>query len=164
MNRIQFLRELMDRFDAAKITISMPLRNALLKDAPAISALLDALDYPGTEAFIEDKMKQMVDNPYVYVLVYEDEGEVLAFIVLEFLVQLGLKGDIARIGYFAVDKKARSKGIGNIMETYCTQLAKEKGCDRIEVHCHERRKDAHRFYQRQGYIESPRYFIKKLNE
>jgi len=143
--------------------ISMSVRNALLKDAPAITALLDALDYLGSEAFIEDKLKRIFANPYVHILVYEDEGKVLAFIVLEFLLQIGLKGDIARIGYFAVDEKARSKGIGHIMETYCTQLAQEKGCDRIEVRCHERRKDAHRFYQRQGYIESPKYFIKKLN-
>jgi len=142
----------------------MSIRNALLKDAPAITALLDTLEYPGSEIFIKDKMEQMFHNPYVYILVYEDGGKVLAFIVLEFLIQLGLKGDIARIGYFAVDEQARGNGIGGIIETYCTQLAKEKGCDRIEVHCHERRKDAHRFYQRQGYTESPKYFMKKLNE
>lgn len=141
----------------------MPVRNAQLQDAPAIIALLDALDYPRSEAFIKDKMEQMFANPYVHILVYEDEGKVLSFIVLEFLIQLGLKGDIARIGYFAVDEQARGKGIGNIMETHCAQLAVQKGCDRIEVHCHERRKDAHRFYQRQGYTESPKYFIKKLN-
>jgi len=82
--------------------------------------------------------------------------------VQSFLPQLGLKGDIARIGYFAVHQAFRSNGIGREIEEYCESLAREKNCDRIEVHCHERRKDAHRFYYRQGYFESPKYLMKSL--
>jgi GNAT superfamily N-acetyltransferase len=48
------------------------------------------------------------------------------------------------------------------MEEYVVMLAKERGCDRIEVHCHSRRTDAHRFYSRQGYEESPKYLMKRL--
>jgi hypothetical protein len=48
------------------------------------------------------------------------------------------------------------------MEAYCEQLARERGCDRMEVHCHSRRVRAHAFYGRQGYEESPKYLIKKL--
>lgn len=102
-------------------------------------------------------------NPLVSLLVYETDGKVVAFMVLEFLVQLGLKGDIARIGYFSVDNNFRSQGVGREMEQYAEELARERKCDRIEVHCHERRKGAHRFYYRQGYIESPKYLIKLLD-
>lgn len=31
-----------------------------------------------------------------------------------------------------------------------------------ELHCHSRRKQAHKFYNRQGYAESPKYLIKML--
>jgi GNAT superfamily N-acetyltransferase len=48
------------------------------------------------------------------------------------------------------------------METHVSTLARERSCDRIEVHCHSRRTDAHRFYERQGYEESPKYFTKSL--
>jgi GNAT superfamily N-acetyltransferase len=140
----------------------MGIRRAILSDKDGIKRLLDQLDYPGTEDFLQAKMEIVINNPLEELLVYEYEGKVAAFIVLEFLPQLGLKGDIARIGYFAVDTEIRSKGIGKEMEEYCEKLALEKECDRIEVHCHERRKDAHRFYFRQGYYESPKYLMKSL--
>jgi len=89
-------------------------------------------------------------------------GGVVAFISVNFITQLALEGDIARISYFAVDKSARGEGIGAQMEAYCEQMARSRKCDRIEVHCHLRRKDAHRFYERQGYTDSPKYLIKSL--
>ena len=142
----------------------MSIRNATLSDAESIRSLLDDLGYPGTETFLQQKMEIVINNPLEELLVYDHEGKAVAFIVIEFLPQLGLKGDIARIGYFAVDEKFRSKGIGKEMEDYIEKLAREKNCDRIEVHCHERRKDAHRFYFRQGYHESPKYLMKSLRK
>ena len=32
------------------------------------------------------------------------------------------------------------------------------------MHCHERRKAAHRFYAKRGYHESPKYFAKLFHE
>ena len=142
----------------------MGIRKATLQDADRIKLLLDQLDYPGTGSFLVQKMERVINNPLAELLVYEYDEKVVAFIVLDFLPQLGLAGDIARIGYFSVDEAYRSKGIGRDMEVYIEQLAREKNCDRIEVHCHERRKDAHRFYFRQGYHESPKYLMKSLRK
>jgi len=142
----------------------MGIRKATLADHDGIRNLLDQLDYPGSESFLFKKMEIVINNPLEELIVYERKDKIVAFIVLEFLPQLGLKGDIARIGYFAVDQSARNKGIGKELEEYCEKLAVEKGCDRIEVHCHERRKDAHRFYYRQGYHESPKYLMKSLDK
>jgi hypothetical protein len=47
-----------------------------------------------------------------------------------------------------------------MLEAEITVQAQRRQCDRIEVHCHSRREDAHRFYYRQGYFESPKYLIK----
>jgi len=144
--------------------LCMGIRKATLADHHGIKNLLDQLDYPDGESFLLKKMEIVINNPLEELIVYEWEGKVVAFIVLEFLPQLGLKGDIARIGYFAVDQSVRNKGIGRETEQYCENLAREKECDRIEVHCHERRKDAHRFYYRQGYYESPKYLMKSLTK
>ena len=70
------------------------------------------------------------------------------FIGLHFIVQLALPGDFCRITYFCVSEAARGLGVGRELEETAARLA--RGCDRIEVHCHERRVDAHRFYYRQG--------------
>jgi GNAT superfamily N-acetyltransferase len=142
----------------------MSIRTAVLDDSINIGKLLAQLDYPGTDDFLKQKMEVIIQNPLEELFVYEENGEVVAFMVLEFLPQLGLRGDIARIGYFSVDQDFRNKGVGREMEEHCEKLARERKCDRIEVHCHERRKDAHRFYYRQGYHESPKYLMKSLRE
>ncbi len=140
----------------------MGIRKAEIQDGDAISKLLNQLDYSDTDAFIKKKLEKLLSHPDEELLVYEDGGEAIAFISIHFIPQVALEGDFARISYFAVDSSIRSKGIGRELEEYCTELAKERNCDRIEVHCHSRRIEAHRFYTRQGFTESPKYFMKKL--
>jgi len=141
----------------------MGIRPANNNDWLAISRLLDQLEYPDTAPFLEEKIKKMIACPDEQLLVYEGtEGRIIAFISLHFIPQIALEGDFARISYFAVEDAARSHGVGREMEEYCTQLARARGCQLIEVHCHTRRSRAHDFYFRQGYTESPKYLIKKL--
>jgi hypothetical protein len=73
----------------------MGIRKATLADAAGITSLLDQLDYPGTASFIEQKIETILNNPLAVLLVYECGEKVAAFIVVDFLPQLGLKGDIA---------------------------------------------------------------------
>lgn len=140
----------------------MGIRKAVLEDYQAIKDLLDELEYPNTESFLLRKMELIISMQNSYLYVYVAENQVIAFIALDFVPQLALAGDFMRISYFAVHHAWRSKGIGNELEAFCTELSKQKGCDRIEVHCHERRKAAHQFYYRQGYVESPKYLIKMV--
>ncbi|WP_421799266.1 GNAT family N-acetyltransferase [Haliscomenobacter sp.] len=140
------------------------IRQATPSDAPAISALLTQLGYPGTSDFLPQKLIKMLEHPDEILLVAEMEDQVIAFISFHIIPQIALPGDFARISYFAVDAHARSLGVGKAMEEYCAALAQTRQCDRIEVHCHSRRTDAHRFYFRQGYEESPKYLIKKLRD
>lgn len=140
----------------------MGIRKANIEDCKQISLLLNELDYPDTEHFIKDKVEILLLDPNEELLVFEEDKSVIAIISIHFIPQLAVKGDFARISYFAVDKNIRSQGIGRKIEEYCTDLALKRNCNRIEVHCHSRRKEAHRFYVRQGYSESPKYFIKIL--
>ena len=141
----------------------MGIRKAKIDDWKEISELLNQLDYPGTESFIIGKIEKLLNHPDEELLVYEYKGRVIAFISLHFIPQIALEGDFARISYFAVDKNIRGKGIGSEIEVSCVDIAKNRKCDRVEVHCHSRRLDAHRFYFRQGYIESPKYLMKKID-
>lgn len=138
------------------------IRSARFEDAPTIVKLLEQLDYSNTEQFIEEKLERMINHPDEEFFVYQTDGEVVAFMSLHFIPQIALKGDFARVSYFAVETNFRSIGVGKIMEEYCTQLATQRGCDRIELHSHTRREGAHKFYYRQGYEDSPKYLIKKL--
>ncbi len=164
----------------------MPIRPALVTDWPGISRLLTQLEYPGTARFLETRLRAMLNDPAESLLVWTEPSAaaptnltaaappsptsnpspptplILGFLSLHFIPQIALEGDFARISYFAVDNDARSNGIGRQLEEAATQLARERGCELIEVHCHSRRTRAHDFYRRQGYEESPKYLIKKL--
>jgi GNAT superfamily N-acetyltransferase len=140
----------------------MSIRKAQLKDNQSIQVLLSQLGYPDTGGFLLDKMKLMLADKNGILLVYELESEVVAFISVHFIPQIALPGDFARISYFSVLEEVRSKGIGREIENYITGVAMDRRCDRIEVHCHSRRSDAHRFYINRGFEEFPKYLIKKL--
>lgn len=141
----------------------MGVRKAKPEDADAIILLLDQLGYQGTGKFMEEKLQRLIHHPDEDLVVYEQNSRVVALMSIHFIPQLALEGDFARISYFSVDETVRSKGIGNALEEYCTQLARDRNCDRVEVHCHERRASAHRFYFRQGFEEVPKYLVKSLH-
>ena len=136
----------------------MGIRKACVDDWKGIRMLLDQLEYPGTERFLEERIGRLICHPDEMLLVYEGEEKILGVLSLHFIPQLAVEGDFARISYFAVDGTARSRGIGQEMEEYAARLARERGCELMEVHCHTRRVRAHAFYTRQGYVESPKYF------
>jgi GNAT superfamily N-acetyltransferase len=139
------------------------IRRARIDDWKHIARLLDQLEYPGTETFIEARLAAMLADPAEVLLVWEDPVlSILGFLSLHFIPQIALGGDFARISYFSVNEDARSHGIGTQLEETATRLARERGCDLMEVHCHSRRTRAHEFYRRQGWEESPKYLIKKL--
>ncbi|REC47426.1 GNAT family N-acetyltransferase [Chryseobacterium pennipullorum] len=141
----------------------MNLRKMKEEDQEAIADLLDQLGYPDTTEFLSGKIKKLLEDPDEYLIVAEDsEAKVIAFISVHIIPQIAVEGDFARISYFSVDKDHRSLGTGRLMEEYCEKIARERACNRIELHCHANREKAHQFYDRQGYTESPKYLMKIL--
>jgi GNAT superfamily N-acetyltransferase len=142
--------------------VVMEQRIASEADAGKIADLLTQLGYPASEQFVRKKILELNSHPDEELVVTVDDGSVLGFISLHFIPQLALPGHFARISYLCVDESVRSKGVGQKLEQYVELRARERGCDRIELHCHSRRDLAHRFYFRQGYEESPKYLMKLL--
>ncbi|MFC0142125.1 GNAT family N-acetyltransferase [Erwinia mallotivora] len=142
----------------------MNIRLAHIRDSFALSALLTELGYENTESFIEQRLAQLIHDQTEQLLVAEQRGTVLGFLSLHFIPQLALAGDFARVSYFCIAEGERSKGAGQQLLQYAEALARKRGCDRMEVHCHERRIKANLFYAREGYSESPRYLIKNLSQ
>ncbi|MDU6536433.1 GNAT family N-acetyltransferase [Mixta calida] len=140
----------------------MNIRPAQPEDRFALISLLNELGYGNTDSFMDRRLRQLTDHPDEVLLVAEDRQTVLGFLSLHFILQLALEGDFARISYFCIAEGERSKGLGQHLLQYAEQLARERGCDRLEVHCHEKRIKANQFYARENYIESPRYLIKQL--
>ncbi len=141
----------------------MMIRKATLLDTPAIGRLLGQLGYSVSDDLIRRKLARLVDDRDEDLLVAEgDDGKVAGFLSMQCIPQVAMEEGFARISYLCVDEPARGKGIGKALEREACRLASARGCDRIELHCHSRRTDAHGFYERRGYKESPKYFVKEL--
>ncbi|MGD9950052.1 MAG: GNAT family N-acetyltransferase [Desulfobulbus sp.] len=138
------------------------VRKSSISDAPAIIELLNALGYPDSDKFIEKRINQLNDSQDAEILVASDEDRVVGFVSVHFIPQLALAGDYCRITYFCVSEAYRNQGVGSLLEAGVVSLAKQRGCLAIELHCHSRRVDAHRFYFGINYQESPKYLIKSL--
>lgn len=141
----------------------MHIRPAQTKDSFVLISLLTELGYGDTESFMGKRLQQLIDHPNETLLVAEEGQTVLGFLSLHFIPQLALEGDFARISYFCIADGERSKGVGQYLIEHAERIARQRGCDRMEVHCHERRIKANQFYAREGYSESPRYLIKTLS-
>lgn len=142
---------------------TIELRTARVEDAAALVPLLAALGYPGAEAFAERRVAQLLAHPDALLLVAEGPHGLLGFISAHFIAQLALPGDFCRISYLCVAQGTRGAGIGARLEAAVVDEARRRGCDRVELHSHARRVDAHRFYARHGYVESPKYLVKSLD-
>jgi len=140
------------------------IRQACVADGPAITELLAQLDYHGCGDFIGQKIEQQLAHADAQLLVATVDAEVLGLISLHFIPQLAVRGDFCRISYLCVAERSRHQGVGALLEAAALRLAREKRCDRIELHCDQRRARAHRFYARQGYGESPKYLRKSLGD
>lgn len=140
----------------------MPIRGAKISDSGVIRDMLDQLGYPLTTKHIEDKLELLLNSPSDAVYVYEDNQQVVGFITLHFSIQLAFENNFCEIGYFVVDSRVRSQGVGRQLEEKACSVAKEKGCDHINVFSIIHRADAHRFYERQGYTHIQKFFEKQL--
>ncbi|WP_160037154.1 GNAT family N-acetyltransferase [Paenibacillus sp. An7] len=53
-----------------------------------------------------------------------------------------------------VDKNYRGKGVGEKLFRFAINQAKTMGCEMVQLTTDKQRKDAHRFYERLGFIAS----------
>lgn len=111
--------------------------------------------------FSEIYREQMDSERYVC-FVCEEGGVIVGVLNLRFERQLHHAALIAEVLELAVASAHRRKGIGKELLARASQLAKEAGCLQIELTCNHIRKDAHRFYLREGMKNSHFKFSKVL--
>ena len=72
-------------------------------------------------------------------------------------------GNLGFVDELIVDKKFRGQGIGKSLLEKMTSIAKENGCKRIELDSAFHRKEAHVFYEKNGFESRAYLFSKKLD-
>lgn len=141
----------------------MNIRFAKSEDTQTICDLLKQMGYLQPLTLIQKKFELLNNDSNSKILVAEEEDKICGFLSLYFIPQIALQGDFAKICYLCVDEKMRSKGVGHLLVQEAERLARQRGCDRMELHSGMQRPLAHQFYLREGYVEAPKYFRKALN-
>ena len=127
------------------------VRAATAADARALCALVG--DMEGEEldlaAFARRLGAQLADSRYSC-LVCDEGGEVLGMLNLRIEDQLHLARPVAEVMELVVVPGRRGEGLGaRLLESAC-RAAVERGCELLEVTSKFERRDAHRFYEREG--------------
>ena len=140
------------------------LRMARREDVPAIVELLAADQLGVTRDGVRDAADLAayeqaflaIDADPAHVLLVADSGEVVVGTMqLSFLPGLARRGALrAQIEAVRVAESTRGSGLGAAMMRWAIEEARRRGCALVQLTSDKARADAHRFYQRLGFVAS----------
>ena len=102
------------------------------------------------------KALQEIDaNPCMRLIVVEDAGVVVGCMQMSILPSFSRRGSRrAQFESVRVAGSQRGKGLGAALVAEGVRLAREAGCDLVELASDKTRADAHRFWKRQGFKDT----------
>lgn len=103
-------------------------------------------DYP---SFLP-RFSRQLHNPNYTCLIAESEGSPAGVINLKIEAHLHHECPTAEICELVVDARARGGGIGTKLVQRALRIAREAGCEVLELSSNGSRTDAHRLYERLG--------------
>jgi GNAT superfamily N-acetyltransferase len=87
--------------------------------------------------------------------VAEVDGAIVGTMQLTFIPSLDYLGaERMLIEAVRVARERRNSGLGRAMISEAIAIARARGCQRVELTSSATRKDAHRFYERLGFVAS----------
>lgn len=139
------------------------IRRCEVDDFERILPLLRQL-WPNKKLNVESLRKVFVDGIYSPAQEYvcaEIGSTMVGFCSLVLKNNLWQEGNLGHIDELVVDGKHRGHGVGTQLLEYIVQVAKERGCRRVELDTAFHRKQAHQFYEQRGF-ENRAYLFSKV--
>ena len=145
------------------MSLDITLRDARREDVPAIVAMLadDALGVtrevmteplPASYYAAFDALDR---DPNNRLLIAEINGEIVGTLQITFIHGLSRQGaKRALIEAVRVASLHRGKGFGEQIIREAVEMARREGCAMVQLTTDKSRKDAHRFYERLGFVAS----------
>jgi GNAT superfamily N-acetyltransferase len=143
---------------------TVTLRPARREDVAAIVALLadDALGSgrevvgdPPAAGYLAAFEKVDADPRNLLAVAEDAAGRVVGTVQMTFIPGLSNQGaELALIEAVRVDSSLRGQGVGQQMIGWAMDEARRRGCQNVELYAHLSRVDAHRFYERLGFVKS----------
>nr|WP_210491262.1 GNAT family N-acetyltransferase [Microvirga antarctica] len=111
----------------------------------------------------ERAFEAIARSPDNRLFVAVEEGVVVGTFQITFIPNLTGRGALrAKVESVKVKASRRSTGIGARMMDFAATEARARGASLLELSSNKARKDAHRFYERIGYVRSHEGFKKAL--
>src|SRR5579872_486873 len=138
-------------------------RKARREDLRAILELLNDGKLGNVLERIEDPLPQtyyrafaaIEADPNQVLRVGEIDGRIVASLQLTFIPGIAHQGAWrAQVEAVRVVRERRGQRIGEAMMRHVIALARERGCDRVQLTTNKARDDAQRFYRRLGFVAS----------
>jgi GNAT superfamily N-acetyltransferase len=140
------------------------LRAAIRQDIPAVVALIAADQLGATRDGVRDEadlaaytaaFDSIEADPAHILIVAESAGGIVGTMQLSFLPGLARRGAVrAQIEAVRVAASMRGGGLGAAMMEWAIAEARRRRCALVQLTTDKSRPDAHRFYQRLGFVPS----------
>jgi GNAT superfamily N-acetyltransferase len=144
--------------------LRITLRPARREDVAAIVRLLaddhlggerETVSDPPEPAYLAAFDKVAADPRNLLAVAQDGAGAVVGTLQMTFIPGLSNQGaELALIEAVRVDSSLRGRGVGQVMIRWAMDEARRRDCANIELLAHNSRTDAHRFYERLGFIRS----------
>ena len=110
-----------------------------------------------------DALAEIDRTPGSYVLVAEYDSQIVAFTQLLTYRQLHDRGArVAQLTSLLVAEPYRTTGIGSLLLDHTATRAMELGCRRLQVLTSTTASDEHLFWERSGFIQLERGYVRSL--
>lgn len=141
------------------------VRKVTPEDFEDIFILNLALGYSYLKENLRERIQYILDNTKDVILVAEIKGEVVGYIHAS-PYELMYFDSLMNILGFVVKEEQRGIGIGQRLITELERIAKESGFTGIRLTSGSTRIDAHRFYEKHGYVnkKEQKNFSKIFND
>jgi GNAT superfamily N-acetyltransferase len=141
--------------------VEFTIRQATVTDVPAIIMLLAddeigaSRETPRDRAPYDESFAAIAADPNQLLAIGERGGEIVATMQLTFIPGLSRRGTWrAQIEGVRVASIARGDGLGEELIRWAIMQARSRGCALVQLTSDARRQDAHRFYERLGFVAS----------
>ena len=139
------------------------VRDATSSDAPALAPLLGELGYPVDDAALAPRLERLLARDDQKIVIAEGEGRVLGMLALHVFPVLAYDRDLAMIMALVITEPARGLGVGRALIDRAEAVGKSLGASRLMVTTHNRRADAHAFYERLGFEFTGRRYVREIS-
>lgn len=128
------------------------IRSTELDDAESVTLLCKQLGYTTSKQEVQERLKLLKEDQEHVLYIAHLPNELIVGLIHVYIWNSLLIGRRAEIDALIVHTDYRGHGVGHLLIQHAEQWAKEQGCDTIQVRSNTVRQQAHRFYEKVGYV------------